>query len=124
MFCAMAEEAIGPVQPLEDYVQQARHPAARPMPRAGSCSTASASSCATARPTRFKPRVINRFLRSLSPEHQLTLLTDLVEQWGALGADRAMFDLLQEGHGGMSGASTSDTATQHARPHPEGRCGW
>ena len=39
---------------------------------------------------------INRFLRSLSPEHQLTLLTDLVEKWGALGADRAMFDLLRK----------------------------
>ena len=39
---------------------------------------------------------INRFLRSLPPEHQLTLLTDLVEQWGALGADRAMFDLLKK----------------------------
>ena len=46
--------------------------------------------------SRFKPRVINRFLRSLSSEHQLTVLTDLVEQWGALGADRAMFDLLKK----------------------------
>ena len=43
----------------------------------------------------IKPRVIERFLRSLPPEHQLTLLTDLVEQWGALGADKAMFDLLK-----------------------------
>ena len=32
----------------------------------------------------------------LPPEHQLTLLTDLVEHWGALGADRAMFDLLKK----------------------------
>ena len=44
----------------------------------------------------FKPRVINRFLRSLSSEHQLTLLTDMVEKWGALGADRAMFELLRK----------------------------
>ena len=44
----------------------------------------------------FKPRVINRFLRSLSSEHQLTLLTDMVEKWGALGGDRAMFDLLRK----------------------------
>ena len=42
-----------------------------------------------------RPAAINRFLRSLPPEAQLTLLTDLVEQWGALGADRAMFDLLK-----------------------------
>jgi hypothetical protein len=38
---------------------------------------------------------VNRFLASLSDEHQLTLLTDLVERWGALGADEAMFDLLR-----------------------------
>ena len=44
----------------------------------------------------FKPRVINRFLRNLSSEHQLTLLTDMVEKWGALGGDRAMFDLLRK----------------------------
>ena len=44
----------------------------------------------------LKPRAVNRFLRSLTPENQLTLLTDLVEQWGALGADRAMFDLLKK----------------------------
>ena len=43
----------------------------------------------------MKPRAVNRFLRSLPPESQLTLLTDLVEQWGALGADKAMLDLLQ-----------------------------
>ena len=44
---------------------------------------------------RFKPRAVNRFLRSLPPESQLTLLTDLVEQWGTLGADKAMLDLLK-----------------------------
>ena len=38
---------------------------------------------------------MNRFLRSLAPEHQLVLVTDLVERWGALGADPAMFDLLK-----------------------------
>ena len=66
------------------------------MPRAGSCSTASARTCATARLSHLKPRAVNRFLRSLPPEQQLTVLTDLVEQWGALGADRAMFDLLKK----------------------------
>jgi hypothetical protein len=40
--------------------------------------------------------VIGRFLRSLSQEHQLLLLNDMVETWGALGADRAMYDLLRK----------------------------
>ena len=44
----------------------------------------------------LKPRTVNRFLRSLPPENQLTLLTSLVEQWGALGADRAMFEILKK----------------------------
>ena len=40
-------------------------------------------------------RAIDRFLRSLPRENQLALLTDMFEQWGALGADRAMLDLLK-----------------------------
>ena len=40
--------------------------------------------------------MINRFLRALPDEHQLTLLTDLVDRWGALGADDAMFDVLKK----------------------------
>jgi hypothetical protein len=44
----------------------------------------------------LKPRSVNRFLRALQPEQQLTVISDLVEQWGALGADRAMFDLLKK----------------------------
>ena len=44
----------------------------------------------------LKPRTVNRFLRSLPTENQLTLLTNLVEQWGALGADRAMLELLKK----------------------------
>jgi hypothetical protein len=44
----------------------------------------------------LKPRTINRFLRSLPTENQLTLLTNLVEQWGALGAGPAMLEVLKK----------------------------
>jgi AAA domain (dynein-related subfamily) len=44
----------------------------------------------------FPPRIVNRFLRSQSQEHQLILLTDMVEKWGALGAERAMYELLRK----------------------------
>ena len=65
---------------------------------------------------KVKPRAVNRFLRSLPPESQLTLLTDLVEQWGALGADKAMLESAQDGDEAMNVASTpcrraSDRAT-------------
>jgi hypothetical protein len=42
------------------------------------------------------PRLINAFLRSLPQENQLILLTDMVEKWGALGADKAMFTLMRK----------------------------
>ena len=44
----------------------------------------------------MKPRTVNRFLKSLPYEHQLTLLADLVDRWGALGADAAMLGLLKQ----------------------------
>ena len=95
VFCALAEEAIGPMRPLEEYIEAAGaaaasglgalvHPQLHPPVRARR----------QGRP--IQAAHINRFLRSLSSEHQLTVLTDLVEQWGALGADRAMFDLLKK----------------------------
>ncbi len=95
VFCSLAEEAIGPVRPLSHYIMKPELlPAAdsprwfilnciRQFVRDGKAAT-------------IKPRVIDRFLRSLSSEHQLTVLTELVEEWGALGADRAMFDLLKK----------------------------
>jgi hypothetical protein len=42
------------------------------------------------------PDTVNHFLGSLSPEHQLTLIADLVGQWSELGADPAMLALLKQ----------------------------
>jgi hypothetical protein len=94
VFCALAEEAIGPMQPVEDYIA---HPELIPETDAARWFVLNCirQHVRDGRIAGMKPRVINRFLRSLEPEHQLTVLTDLVEQWGALGADRAMFDLLK-----------------------------
>ena len=38
--------------------------------------------------------VVDRFLRALPDEHQLALVTDLVERWAELGAEDAMLALL------------------------------
>lgn len=95
VFCALAEEAIGPVRPLDEYIRQPEL-----LPQSDSARwfvlNCIRQFVRDGKASRFKPRVINRFLRSLSSEHQLTVLTELVEQWGALGADRAMFDLLKK----------------------------
>ena len=95
MFCALAEEAIGSVRPLADYI---REPQLLPQ---GDTARWFILDCIRqfvrdGRADGFKPRMINRFLRSLSTEHQLILLTDMVEKWGSLGADRAMYDLLRK----------------------------
>ena len=95
VFCALAEETIGAVRPLADYI---RNPDLVPK---GDSARWFILDCIRqfvrdGKADGFKPRVINRFLRSLSSEHQLIVLTDMVEKWGALGADRAMYDLLRK----------------------------
>jgi len=95
VFCALAEEAIGAIRPLDDYLRQ---PDLLPK---GDSARWFVLDCIRqhvrdGRADHLKPAVINRFLKSLSSEHQLTLVTDMVEKWGALGADRALFDLLRK----------------------------
>jgi hypothetical protein len=94
VFCALAEEAIAPMLPLEHYIE---NPAALPTGEAArwfilNCIRQQVRDGGLAG---VKPRTVNRFLRSLPPEHQLVVVTDLVERWSALGADPAMFDLLK-----------------------------
>ncbi|MCA0421993.1 MAG: AAA family ATPase [Proteobacteria bacterium] len=93
VFCALAEESIGPVQPLERYI---REPDLLPK---GESARWFLLDCIRqfvrdGRADAMPPRVINRFLRSLSEEHQLILITDMIEKWGELGADKAMYELL------------------------------
>lgn len=95
VFCALAEESIGPVQPIERYL---REPELLPK---GDSARWFILDCIRqfvrdGRAKDLSPRLINRFLRSLTPEHQLILLTDMVETWGALGAEPAMLALLRK----------------------------
>jgi hypothetical protein len=95
VFCALAEESNGPVQPLETYI---RNPDQLPT---GESARWFILDCIRqyvrdSKADKFQPRQINRFLRSLSQEHQLILLTGMVEKWGEIGGERAMYDLLFE----------------------------
>jgi len=95
VFCALAEEEIGAMLPLAQYLQEPER-----LPQ-GDSARWFVLDCIRqfvrdGKADGFKPRVINRFLRSLSSEHQLIVLTDMVEKWGSLGADRAMYDLLRK----------------------------
>lgn len=95
VFCALAEEAIGQMKPLPEYI-------ARPelLPK-GDAARWFILNCIRQQVrddklAGIKPAVVNRFLRSLPIEHRLMLLSDLVERWGALGADQAMLEVLKE----------------------------
>ncbi len=94
VFCALAEELIGAMQQPAYYVE---HPEALPKSEAGRWFILNCirQHVRDDKLTGIKPRTINRFLKSLPDENQLTLITDLVERWGALGADKEMFDLLK-----------------------------
>lgn len=95
VFCALAEDLIGPMKPLEHYIE---NPQALP---AGEAARWFILNCIRQlvkddRLRGLPPKTIDRFLASLSSEQQLTLLSGLVERWGALGAGRAMFSLLKK----------------------------
>jgi hypothetical protein len=95
VYCALAEEAIERMLPLAQYVE---NPSSLPT---GDAARWFILSCMRqhvrdGKLQGVKPGTVNRFLRSLPSEHQLTLIADLVEQWSALGADPAMFDLLKK----------------------------
>jgi len=95
VFCALAEESIAPMRPLEDYID---NPALLPK---GEAARWFILDCIRRRVrddrlVGIPPKAVNRFLRSLPHEHQLNVLTDLVDRWGALGADAAMLALLKK----------------------------
>jgi hypothetical protein len=94
VFCALAEELIGAMQVPAYYVE---HPQALPKAEAARWFILNCirQQVRDDRLAGIKPRVIDKFLRSLTHEQQLTLITDQVDKWGALGADKAMFDLLK-----------------------------
>ena len=94
VFCALAEEAVGTMAAVESYIE-------RPdlLPKGETARwfilNSIRQNVAAGRLGAVKPRAAARFLRSLPTESQLMLLTDLVEQWGTLGADKAMLAVLR-----------------------------
>ncbi len=95
VFCALAEESIGAMRPLDEYIE---HPDALPKSDAARWFVLNCirQHVRDDKLQGIKPRAVNRFLRALPHEHQLTLIADLVDRWAALGADPAMFELLKK----------------------------
>ncbi len=95
VFCALAEEAIGRMRPIDDYIAA---PDLLPKTDAARWFILNCirQNVREGKLSHLKPKTVNKFLGSLPAEAQLTLLTELVEQWGTLGADKSMLKLLKE----------------------------
>lgn len=95
VFCALAEESIQRMLPLTRYIED---PSSLPT---GDAARWFILNCIRqhvrdGRLQGLAPETVNRFLTSLPPEHQLTLVADLVQPWSELGADPAMLALLKQ----------------------------
>jgi MoxR-like ATPase len=95
MFCAMTEESIARLRTADHYVE---HPEDLPAGETARWFVLNRIRrlAETGQLDGYAPAVINRFLRSLSQEHRLTLLVDLVPVWGELGADDVLLETLWE----------------------------
>ena len=95
VYCAMAEEQIDGLLPLESYIQD---PDLLPEADAARWLVLHHIRAMVRRRELdgIDPESINYFLFSLPQEHRFAVLVDLVEEWGALGADDALFAALQE----------------------------
>jgi MoxR-like ATPase len=95
MFCAMAEESIARLRPAEHYVT---HPEELPAAETARLFVLGRIRrlAEAGKLNRHPPAVVSRFLRSLSQEHRLTLLVDMVPLWGELGGDDVLLETLWE----------------------------
>lgn len=95
IFCAMAEESLADILPIEDYFAD---PAKLPQ-----ADTARWFIINRLRKLIEKrelppttPEKVNAFLAALPDEFRFAVLVDLVPPWAELGAEQAMFDALKE----------------------------
>jgi MoxR-like ATPase len=95
IYCAMAEEAIDELRPLEDYIHQ---PELLPEEDTARWFVFCHLRSLVKRHelTGIPGLTINSFLMRVPPEHRFALLVDLVEQWGDLGGGEALMATLNE----------------------------
>jgi hypothetical protein len=94
IFCAMAEESIDGLLPLEDYIRQ---PSLLPTEDTARWFVLCRIRSLVKRRelNGVAPDEVNRFLMGLPEEHRFALLVDMVAEWGALGASTALIETLR-----------------------------
>jgi hypothetical protein len=95
IFCAMAEESLAEILPLEEYFADPSKLPEGDTARWFIISRLRKVIEANELPP-TPPDQVNGFLAKLPDEFRFAVLLDLVPQWSALGADQAMFDALKE----------------------------
>jgi hypothetical protein len=100
LFCALAEDGLANLRPLEDYL---RNPALLPEQPTAMWFVVSRLRHAIKQNTLRPPDAgdeytgqVNALLAALSEEYRFAALVDLVPQWTEHGAAQAMFDTLME----------------------------
>jgi hypothetical protein len=95
IFCAMAEERIDKLLPVEQYFN---NPALIPEGDAERWFLLSHIRRLVKAGTlpAFPAETVNAFLLAVPEEHRFALLVDMVREWGLLGADQALFKSLQD----------------------------
>jgi MoxR-like ATPase len=95
IYCAMAEEQLESLLPVDDYFLDPSR-----LPEADTARWFIIHRIRTLIERRqlpdFPAEQVRRFLESLPREFQFALLVDLVEPWAAMGASDAMLDALRE----------------------------
>ena len=96
VFCAMAEESLADIFPIEDYFAD---PSRLPTHSDTACwfiISRLRRMMQRGLPLLVKPDQVNGFLAALSNEFRCAVLLDLVDEWGRLGASEAMLATLKE----------------------------
>ncbi|MCG8584341.1 MAG: AAA family ATPase [Pirellulales bacterium] len=95
VFCAMAEENLGELLPIEEYFQKPEL-----LPKEDTACWFIINQLRNWVQRDELPELsendVNYFLASLPSEFRFAVLVDLVEPWAKLGASQAMFDALRE----------------------------
>jgi hypothetical protein len=95
MFCAIAEEGMGRLRPAEHYLE---HPEELPAGETARWFVLNRIRrlAQDGKLQRFAGGAVSQFLRTLSQEHRLLVLEDMVPVWGQLGADDIMLETLYD----------------------------
>ncbi len=96
LYCAMAEESLADLLPIEEYFSDPSKLPAADTARWFIINRIRTLVRRDEFPSTIPPKEVNQFLQSLPREFCFSLLVDLVERWSDLGAGGAMLGALKE----------------------------